>query len=145
MISKELRDSLLDLKCLAALPKALREKAVDILVVVSEPRSVPKGGVWLREGEPTKNKGFILLKGTAVIKRSDAPPLKCKAPELLGEMMQFNPAGVRTATVSAGEDSIVMRFMWEDFWAIVEKNLQDDEAEKIRDAMKELAWEHLTG
>jgi CRP-like cAMP-binding protein len=143
MTSKEIRDAVLRVRTVAGLSEELRGQVAEILLTVSQPRSVAKGTVWLHEGEHTENKGYILLKGAVGIQKSESPPVECRGPELLGEMMQFNPLHLRTATVVTLEDSVVLRFLWDDFWALTAKQLSASDQEKVKDAVKDLAWRHF--
>ena len=145
MKAEAFREAILQVHLIARLPKALREKTADLLVDISVPRSVPKGGTWLHEGEHSENKGYILVKGAVAIQKASAPDLRCEAPELLGEAMQFSTTGLRTATVATIEDCIVLRFMWEEFWAAVEDEFSFAEQTTLKEAIKDLAWEHFTG
>ena len=113
---RDYRDKISALGFMNELTHQLRQDTVEVLIQVGKLRRVPKGGIWIREGEHSANKGYILLKGKVCIQKSDHPDLECETPELLGEMMQFNPAHLRTATVKAVTDCIVMRFIWDDFW-----------------------------
>ena len=58
--------------------------------------------------------------------------------------MQFNPRGLRTATVTASMDSVVMQFSWDDFWAALDKRLSPDDQAKVREAIEGYAWRHFT-
>jgi CRP-like cAMP-binding protein len=146
MKQAEIVDTLSQLSLVRRLsPPDLADEVVAILAAHSELRRVPQGGVWLRENEPTENKGFILMQGAVAVKKSDAPEVRVEAPELLGEAMQFNPRHLRTATVTAVEDIVVARFRWDDFWAAVEERLTPPDQEKVREAVKALAWDHIAG
>ncbi len=123
----------------------LRTELAAVLLGISEARRVPKGCTWIREHEHAKNKGFVLLKGTAKILKSDTPEILCRAPELIGEMMQFSPLHERTATVLAAENCVVLQFIWDDFWARVEAQFPQAARQQIRSAVEGLAWTHLTG
>ena len=59
--------------------------------------------------------------------------------------MQFSTGGVRTATVAAAENCIVLRFLWDDFWSAVAKAFPADAQETIRAAVQTLAWAHFAG
>jgi len=143
MNPKENRELVLKLRFMAVLPEGLKNKVADTLLAISKPRSVPKGGAWIREGEVTKNKGYILLAGRVGIRKSNAPEAVCEAPELLGEIMQFSEAGARTATVVTLEDCTVLRFMWDDFWSTIESKVSPKEQIDVKQAIESLAWQHF--
>lgn len=140
---EEVRESILKLRFLSGLESELCEKLADILQRISAPRHLPIGAVFIREGEHTDNKGYILLTGAALIRKEGFADIRCKAPELLGEIMQFNPAQTRTATVAGAAESIVLRFVWDDFWREAETDLTEGERGIVRDALETQAWEHF--
>lgn len=133
------------LRLMEHVPSHVRLPLVEILEEISELRSVPRDGVWLRENEPSENKGYVLLKGSVVVRKAGAPDTVVQAPELLGEAMQFNPKHLRTATVVANEDIVVARFLWDEFWSAVEQRCSEPERQAIREAVETVAWDHLAG
>ena len=127
------------------LAPALPPRVAGAFVEVSEQRKVSEGGTWIREHEHSEDKGYILLRGKVAITRSEAPDVVCEAPELLGEMMQFNPMHERTATVAAADECLVLRFFWDTFWTKLGETLSEDEVQQVRTALESQAWDHLTG
>ncbi len=143
MQSEEVIKAILSLQALSSLESGLRRSVAELLVRISKPRSIERGQVWLKRGEPSENKGYILLKGSADIEKPTSPVTTCHAPELIGEAMQFNPKHVRTATVSAVEDCIALRFLWDDFWKAVEESLGEEDRQRVRTAIENHAWAHF--
>ncbi len=97
------------------LPPDLREKTAHVLLAIGDLRKAAAGDTWIREGEHSENKGYVLLKGTVAIIRDEQPRAECDAPALLGEMMQFNPREHRLATITALTKCTVLRFSWDVF------------------------------
>jgi len=143
MDSRQVIERIERLRVLEDLPSPLRSDVAAIFERISALRSVPAGGLWIREHDKAENKGFILLQGTAIVRKTGSPDLEIEAPELLGETMQFTETQERTATVTATSDCAVMRFMWDDFWREVESTFDPVDQERIRSAVSELAWRHL--
>lgn len=139
----EVRAKIGGLRIMHGLGHDLQEKLVDLFQSISAPRAVPAGGVFIHEREHVDNKGYILLQGAVLVRKEGFPDVKCKPPELIGEIMQFNPAGVRTATCIGAIDSVVLRFKWDDFWDRAEKDLTADELARVRETLEEQAWEHF--
>lgn len=133
------------LRLMEHVPSHVRLPLIEIFEEISELRSVPNGGIWLRENEPSENKGFVLLRGSVVVQKAGAPETVVDAPELLGEAMQFNPKHLRTATVVANDDIVVARFMWDEFWNAVAMRCTEPERHAIREAIEAVAWDHLAG
>lgn len=144
MIPDGARDLVLQLSFMNGFPETLRERLADIFIEVSEVRRIRTGQLITREGGRGRNRGFILLDGSVRIHKSDVPDSKAKPPELLGEVMQFNPKRSRTATVTAHEKGLVLRFMWDDFWAGTKRYLTKEEQDLVRKTLEERAWEHFT-
>jgi CRP-like cAMP-binding protein len=145
MASDEIRQSILALEFMRGLPADLRARLAELLEKISDVKKVPEGGTWIREGEHGPNKGYVLLKGEVEVRKSDSPDIDCQAPQLLGEMMQFTPAHLRTATVVAATDCVVLRFLWDDFWAETGRVLSESEFDVVKEALKDVAWGHLAG
>lgn len=139
----EVRVKIRGLRIMKGLDDPLVEKLIDLFQSISAPRVVPAGGVFIHEREHVDNKGYILLKGVVLIRKTGFPDVTCKAPELIGEIMQFNPAGVRTATCAGAVESIVLRFKWDEFWEKAEQILSADELAKVKETLETQAWEHF--
>jgi hypothetical protein len=58
-------------------------------------------------------------------------------------MMQFAPEHQRTATLTANEPSVVLRFVWSGFWQVLGKECSESEVEAIKSAIQDYAWEHF--
>jgi len=139
----EVRTKIGSLRIMRGLDDALKDKLTDLLQSISVPRVVPAGGVFIHEREHVDNKGYILLQGAVLVRKEGFPDITCKAPELIGEIMQFNPAGVRTATCAGAVESIVLRFMWDEFWTRAEQALTPGEIARLKETLETQAWEHF--
>ncbi|MDZ4859864.1 MAG: cyclic nucleotide-binding domain-containing protein [Candidatus Hydrogenedentes bacterium] len=140
----DIREAILNVPWVADFEPAIRETIVTAIKEVAEVRRLRKGHRMTREGSTGRNRGFILLTGSVRIHKSDMPDSKSKAPELLGEVMQFNPKKMRTATVMAHEDVLVLRFMWDEFWAALDRYLSEEDRVKVHESLEQRAWEHFT-
>jgi hypothetical protein len=143
MDKQDVHDAIVRLRFMADLTPEVRSRVAGILEQIGKLRKVPRDAVWIKENEHSPNKGYILVRGAAAIQKTDFPQVDCQAPELLGEMMQFNPGSLRTATVFSTEESVVMRFMWDEFWAALEEQLSKKDREAVRTAIESQAWEHF--
>lgn len=126
------------------LSEPLRGKVARILQEVSVLRTVPFGETWIREGDRTKSVGYILLKGSVSIRKTSGELHSEDAPELIGEIIQYNPSHSRAATVVATAECVVMRFEWDDFWSKCGNALPPDEVQHVKSAVESFAWEHFT-
>lgn len=143
MSSESTFERICEVSVMRELPQELRERVAYIIEDISKKRKVPKGAVILREMEGGNAKGYILLEGAVGVLKTDAPKHRVPAPELLGEIMQFTPAQVRTATVGAVEDCLVLKFEWDTFWAALTAESTPDEVGKVRSLLEERAWTHF--
>jgi hypothetical protein len=139
----DVRTKIKSLRIMRGLDDGLQEKLVDLFQSISAPRVVPAGGVFIHEREHVDNKGYILLQGVVLVRKEGFPDVTCKAPELIGEIMQFNPAGVRTATCAGAVESIVLRFMWDEFWTRAKSALTPEEMAHVKESLETQAWEHF--
>lgn len=144
MDNKHITGAIQQLKVFAPLGVPLRQTVADLMVSIGVLRRINKGTTWMKSGVPSENKGYILLQGSANIRKLNAPESSCIAPELLGEGMQYNPTHTRTASVTATEDCAVLRFEWEEFWKVIGETLSDEQQAEVRKAIEECAWEHFT-
>jgi len=140
----DIHEAIVRVPVVAEFAQPVRETLSTLLQEISEVRRLRKGHRMTREGSRGRNRGFILLTGSVRIQKSDVPDSKARAPELLGEVMQFNPKKMRIASVFAHEDCLVMRFMWDDFWDAVARYFDPDEQTKVRESLERRAWEHFT-
>ena len=140
----DIHEAILRVPIVAEFAHPVRETLSTLLQEISEARRLRKGHRMTREGSRGRNRGFILLSGSVRIQKSDVPDSKARAPELLGEVMQFNPKRMRIATVIAHEDCLVLRFMWDDFWDAVVRYFNAEEQATVRGQLERRAWEHFT-
>ena len=140
----QLHRTICGLSFMAELPGDLRITVASILINVSKLRQAHKGDTWIHEHECAADKGYVLLRGKARVQREETPEGICPAPELIGETMQFNPLHQCIATVSAAGECMVMQFTWHDFWARMQEACSAEEQRKVRTALENLAWDHLT-
>lgn len=144
MDMEKVREVILQVPVIHSLPGDLNEKVTDVIMEIGVVRRVAEGQIMTRENKHGKNRGFVLLKGVIGIQKADMPYSKCRPPELLGEVMQFNPKGMRTATLTAREECWVIRFQWNEFWNTLMSNFSEAEVATIRETLEERAWEHFT-
>ena len=137
-------DAIVRVPIVAEFAQPIRETFATLVQEISEVRRLRKGHRMTREGSRGRNRGFILLSGSVRIHKSEMLDAKVHAPELLGEVMQFNPKRLRVATVLAHEDCLVLRFMWDDFWDAAARYFAPDDLATVRGALERRAWEHFT-
>ena len=140
----EIHEAIVQVPFVAEFSQSERETLAALFLEISEMRRLRKGHRMTREGSRGRDRGFILLTGSVRIQKSDTPDSKSQGPEMLGEVMQFNPKKMRVATVIAHEDCLVLRFMWNDFWEALSRYFEAEEQTKVREALERRAWEHFT-
>lgn len=135
---------LAEIAFIQSLPDATRDDLIRIIVDVSNPETIEAGAVLFTQGEPGTDEGYFVLKGDFEVKKSGAAAAQISAPELLGEMKQFNPVGLRTATVTAVTSLEVLAFKWTDLQNGLEAGLSADAFQAVEQALESYAWEHFT-
>jgi CRP-like cAMP-binding protein len=138
------KDQLRALRVLGGMNDTARDKFTGILATIGQPESLPPGTVIFREGEHAEDRGYILLEGDIRVLKLDAPEIVASAPEILGEMAQFNPRALRTATVETAGDVRVLSFAWTQLNDAIVRQCSQDESDAIRQALESYAWEHFT-
>jgi len=142
--AEDFRDDILNVGAWSALSQLLRHVVVDILLTVGELRRISEKGTWLQEASHTENYGYVLLEGRVSVERAEHGQLEVVSPSLIGEMMQFNPTELRTATVSTITSCLVLRFTWEDFWQKMAERLNDQDCGAVRNALESVSWARFT-
>lgn len=145
MEQEDIRDVLKAVPFVQALPDSIRDDLLDIILEISEPVTIEEGTILFTEGERGSDVGYFLLKGDVEIRKSNGMDSSCPAPELLGEMKQFNPVGLRTATVESLTDLDLLSFDWADFRAATEDYFPPDDLKALEDVMENYAWQHFIG
>ncbi len=131
------------LTAFAALDEALRAKLAGVFLGVSEREEIPEGTVLFTQGEEGSEAGYVVLEGVVLVEKSNAGPIRCAAPALIGEMNQFNPVHFRTATVTAATPLEALRFSWKDFEGALYDALGRTEADAVQEALRGQAWQHF--
>ncbi len=144
MSTEEIIERIKAIGFMRSLDPALQNKVIEIFRTCSQGAPIKAGTPLFREGEATTNEGILFLSGAVLIRKTGAPEIEAHAPDLLGEMGQFNPTNKRTATVVAQTDLKVLRFDWKMFYEEAEKKLTQGERDKLSTALQDHAWKHFT-
>ena len=145
MESALFKEAILELQVMKSFTKPLREDFAKLMMRVGERMEVPIGETWLHEGEKSPNDGYVLVHGTVSVEREGKLIRECGAPELLGEVMQFNPDAKRTASITAVQTCQLLHFSWETLWDDAEKSFSQKDFNALRDMIEFYAWERLAG
>jgi hypothetical protein len=123
----------------------LRTQLADILIDIGKVRVLKKGEQLYAEGAVDDNTGAIVLDGDLIVAFGTHQPVFVKAPELVGEMQQFNKYGTRTATVCAKDPTTVLEFAWHDFVARVQDRPEIGHADQlaVRNAFTKFAGDRF--
>ncbi len=116
---------------LANFQPALRKQLSDILCDIAKVRVLKKGEQLYAEGAIDDNTGAIIVDGALTVAFGTNKPVFVQAPELVGEMQQFNKYGTRTATVCAKDPTTVLEFAWHDFVARVQDRPEIGHADQL--------------
>ena len=130
---------------LQGLGTPLRERLSDILVDIATERLVEAGDVLYEKDAEDENTGSILLDGILEVTRDSGDKIEVTAPDLVGEMLQLNDYGRRTATVSAKTKSVMLEFSWHEFIQSLTSNviITDNDRIAIKEALTKVAGTRL--
>ncbi len=131
------------LPLLARVPESAREKIANLMVGLATSVELEAGDVLIQEGALGGTAGYILVQGQVSVERSGASPLSLPAPSLLGEMQQFNPVAQRTATVTAENDAVALKFTWPALYARAKETLSEEEQHLLLAAIEHCVWERF--
>lgn len=123
---------------------ALRAKVAKMLMGLGKVQKVPRHTRLFTEGDDATDAGVLILDGTFTVDKPNAPQVVAEGPDLLGEMVQFNPQKKRTANVTTDSELHLIRFSWAKFKEHASKMLNADEAAKVTAALQDHAWRHFT-
>ena len=140
-MSSTYKDKITQVPLFTTFSPTLREHLADILVNISETRVLTKGEQLYAEGAIDDNTGALLVDGGLIVAFGTKTPIFLEAPEMVGEMQQFNKYGTRTATVCARASATVLEFAWHDFVARIQDRPDINHADhtQIRDAFTKFA------
>lgn len=97
----------------------LREVLADIVSDIGTERTLQAGEILYEKDAEDPITGAVLIDGALEASADGEKAVEVDAPELVGEMQQFDPYGRRTATVRAKESVTIIEFAWHDFVARV--------------------------
>lgn len=142
---EDIREALRGLPLAKVLPREMRDRVMMAFLATGEAKRCQPGATLFKEGDASGDFGFVLLTGTVAIEKDGNAAVFCDAPEILGEMQQFNPLHQRTATVRAGDDTTVLAFSWTQFFNSVSGIMSPEEVDRLREELGGLAWRHFVG
>jgi len=130
-MSTAYKDKIESVPLIASLPPPVRKHLADILSDIGSVRVLKKGEQLYAEGAADDNTGAIVIDGALTVAFGTHTPVFVQAPELVGEMQQFNKYGTRTATVCAKDPTTVLEFAWHDFVARVQDRPEIGHADQL--------------
>lgn len=134
------RQILARLPLLRRLPDTTQERVCVLLDDISKKTTIAEGEKLLREGHLVFASGYILLEGSIQIERAGLAPIELDAPIMLGEVSRFSQDDVRTATVHATSDGILLRFSWDDLYERAEEELSEENNKAFLHAIEGVVW-----
>lgn len=140
---RQFRNTLQDLALIQELPEEWRSDVIDSFLAVADVTALSAGDVLYKKGAADENTGALLAQGAARIDRVDGESKDLRAPDLLGELMQYTDDQVRTATVTATEDAVLLAFPWDDFVSHAKTTLNSQQQGQLKTAFQKLVDERL--
>jgi len=127
------------------LMQPMRDRLAEILAELGEPRVLADQQVLYTMGAEDLNTGAILIEGVLTVDFGHDEPRKVSAPNILGEMQQYNQYGQRMATVKAEGYATVVEFSWHAFVERVRQapSISETDRLEIQRAFEELIGDRL--
>ena len=107
------------------------------------PEEIKAGGTVISVLDQDTDIGYLLLSGDYKVQKEGEMELEKSAPELLGEMAGLNPSRRRTANIRAVSDISMIKFSWDKLNAKLQERLSESDYTKLKDSLKQYAWEHF--
>ena len=143
MTASEDLNILASLPLLRNMPRTAQERIANVLSEVSEAIELADDAVLLHQGDLASDTAFMLLHGRVRIDREGVEPVMITAPDLLGEIQQFNPRAQRTASVRAAGPVKARRFAWQVFYEKARAALTPAEQALLMDEIEKGVCERL--
>jgi hypothetical protein len=125
------------------MPDETKGRVLTLLLEVSKLVTWFEDNTLLHQGWLGGDVGFILLQGDVEINKEGTNPLAVSAPALLGEMHQFNPLALRTATVLVKDNAKVLKFVWRELYAQARQRLTEVEQSMLMEGIERSVWERF--
>ena len=115
-------EALASIPMIHSIKEPARSHIIQIIEDISQAVTVPADTMLIRLGDDMQHTGYAILTGRVKIQGDQTEPIFVSAPELLGEMQQFNQTMERMATVVVIEEAKVLRFKWHDFVSTIQNS-----------------------
>lgn len=143
MSLKRYEDLVSRVTMLQVLAESTRKIVCEVLLSMAAERDLEEGDILFAEGDEDVHTGVILVEGSMTVGRDSDAPITVQAPEIMGEMHQFDDFGQRTATVIAEEDSKILEFAWSEFVEVCMQELDPDAQNELRGMLESHASRRL--
>lgn len=140
-MSSAYKEKISQMPVISEFTQPLRDHVADIIVDIANTRVLKKGEQLYAEGAIDDNTGAVLIDGGLIVAFGTHDPIMLDAPDIVGEMQQFNKYGTRTATVCARQSATILEFKWHDFVSRVQERADINHADhaRIRDTFTKFA------
>ncbi|MES3038343.1 MAG: cyclic nucleotide-binding domain-containing protein [Bdellovibrionota bacterium] len=124
--------------------KNLADECFDSLIFSGEIKSIPKGRAVITEGERSSN-FYVLIQGSLQVSQKGKPIRELNQGDSFGEIALMLSQGVRTATVTAQSEALVLEIDATKFYRLLSENLfmacefEATSLQKLRDDQKRWA------
>lgn len=143
METVEILDTLMNLPLLSSLPDDARGRTAKLIHTVSKLVTHSDGEALLRKESLGAGTGFVLVQGKVRVKKDDSDDIELAAPALLGEMQQFNPRALRSASVFSSGCTTALTFTWQALYDRVKEDLSMSEQMALMDSIERTVWKRF--
>lgn len=119
------------------------EVACAVFLEIAKEKTLQDAETLYEKGSEDANTGALLVEGTVAVKAAADRTIELEAPDILGEMQQFEPTAVRVATVKAVGHCTILEFSWHDFVNVAMELLPKERQLGLREAITEYVENRL--
>ena len=114
-----------------------------VFLEISKEKTLVDGDTLFEKGSEDANTGALLVEGTVAVEAGGDRSIELEAPDILGEMQQFEPTAMRVATVKAIGPCTILEFSWHEFVNVVMELLPKERQLGLREAITEYVGNRL--
>lgn len=121
------RETIIDLALFNGLPDLLKLRACLVLQWIVQHRTLADGERLFAQDDMCGAIGYVVVQGAIRLVKTNYPPRIVDAPDVIGVMPRFDPGLQWSATATAQGDAQLLRFSWQEYTAMLQRRLTQQE------------------
>lgn len=136
-------ETILDLALFDGLPDRLKVRVGLTMQWLVQRQALADGERLFAQGDLCGATGYVIVHGAVRLVTTNFPPRVVEAPDIVGVMPAFEPGAQWSATATAQSDVDLLRFSWQEYMAMLERRLSQDELDRFVRAVGANAPRHF--